>query len=227
MRSVCLAHLFLALLLGSLAAAANPLDEAARLVETINMERLHEQQSRPGVTIDPFQSDGCSGGLSESWKTLARVWPEMARAVGDTPPWEHCCVAHDRDYWRGESVDGFDKRLQSDLRLRQCVAQTGEERGAEIAARLGIAESEVVEIIDLAAELMYHAVRIGGGPCTGLVWRWGHGWPPCGIEGEPAGDPPPNLVRLPERPAWPRRIDGFAERVRMRQTVSRSGPQHL
>ena len=157
------------------------------------MERLHEQQSRPGVTIDEFSSDGCSGGLSESWKILAQSWPEMARSIGETPPWEHCCVAHDREYWRGDSIDGFDKRLQADLRLRQCVEQSGADRGADIAARLGIAAREVVEIIDLTAEMMFVAVRIGGGPCTGLAWRWGHGWPRCGSESGPQDDSPQQL----------------------------------
>jgi len=23
-------------------------------------------------------------------------------------------------------------------------------------------------------------VRVAGGPCTGLDWRWGYGWPDCG-----------------------------------------------
>ena len=42
----------------------------------------------------------------------------------------------------------------------------------------------------MTAELMFYAVRIGGGPCSGLAWRWGHGWPPCDSEPEPAGDEP-------------------------------------
>ena len=188
MRSLKLKYLFMVLLLSPIAAAANPLGEAARLIEEINMERLHAQQTRPGASIDAFRSDGCSGGLSESWNTLARIWPEMARAVGELPPWEDCCVEHDRDYWRGDSVNGFEKRLQADLRLRQCVEQSGQDKAAEIAARIGIATGEVVEIFDLTAELMYHAVRIGGGPCTGLAWRWGHGWPPCVLDVEPTNE---------------------------------------
>jgi len=174
------------LLLCAMAARANPLDEAMRLLEQANMERLHAVQVRPGVTIDAFHSDGCSGGMSDGWKTLARIWPELAGAVGGTPPWESCCTAHDRDYWRGESVDGFEKRLQADLGLRQCVEQSGTEHGAEIAGRLGIPPAEIVEVFRLTAELMFQAVRIGGGPCTGLAWRWGHGWPPCDLDAAPA-----------------------------------------
>ena len=187
MQARQLKYLLILPLLYSMTADANPLDEAARLIEEANMERLLAQQTRPGASIDAFRSDGCSGGLSESWKTLARIWPEMAEAVGELPPWEDCCVEHDRAYWRGEAVDGFEKRQQADLGLRQCVEQSGQDKAAEIAARVGIATEEVVEIFDLTAELMYHAVRIGGGPCTGLAWRWGHGWPPCVLDVEPAG----------------------------------------
>lgn len=169
-------------------AMPNPLSDAARLIEETNLERLHAQQTRPGVTIDPFRTDGCSGGLSDGWKTLAGIWPEFAHAVGDLPPWESCCTAHDRDYWRGESIGGYEKRLQADLELRRCVELSGQEHSAEIGARLGISEDEIAEVFDLTAELMYQAVRIGGGPCTGLAWRWGHGWPPCGRDRKPAND---------------------------------------
>ena len=152
------------------------------------MERLHVQQTRPGVTIDEFRSDGCSGGLSDGWKTLARSWPEMARALGAQPPWESCCVEHDRAYWRGESIDGYDKRLHADSRLRRCVERKGQAKADEIAQRLGVSRAEIDEVFSLTAELMFYAVRLGGAPCTGLDWRWGHGWPPCGDDAEPAGE---------------------------------------
>lgn len=180
----------LSLLLCALLAHAGPLDEAARLIEETNMERLHAQQTRPGVSIDEFHSDGCSGGLSDSWKTLARVWPELSHAIGEQPPWEACCIDHDRAYWRGESIDGFEKRLQADSRLHQCVEQSGEQQAEQIARRLGVPRAEIDEIIRLTAELMFQAVRLGGGPCTGLDWRWGHGWPPCGSDAEPAVEDP-------------------------------------
>jgi len=169
--------------------AQNPIDAALRALENEQMQRLAAQQRRPEISIDPFNSDGCSGGMSDSWKTVTRIWPELARAIGEEPPWEPCCAAHDRDYWRGESIDGFEKRLQSDLRLRQCVERTGRDQGEAIARRLRMSPAEIVEIIDLTAEWMFYAVRIGGGPCTGLVWRWGHGWPPCHLDAVPAGDP--------------------------------------
>ena len=188
MRPRLPSYLPILLLLCAIAADANPLDEVARLLEEANMERLHAQQSRPDVIIDAFRSDGCSGGLSESWKTLAQIWPEWARTIGEEPPWEACCVAHDRDYWRGESIDGFAKRLRADVDLHRCVEQSGRDQGDDIAANLGIPRADVIEVFNLTAELMFQAVRIGGGPCTGLAWRWGHGWPPCDIEFEATDD---------------------------------------
>lgn len=211
MSHTCLKYSLFGLLLGPVSILANPLDEAARAIEEVNMERLHAVQTRPGVTIDEFRSDGCSGGLSESWKTLARVWPEMARAIGDEPPWEACCVAHDRDYWRGESIDGFEKRLRSDTRLRQCVENTGREQSAAIGQRLDIPRTEIDEIFELTAELMFRAVRLGGGPCTGLDWRWGHGWPRCGGDAEPAPDAPELIPVKQFRETG--RVPGSAETV--------------
>ncbi len=105
--------------------------------------------------------------------------PRLCPLAGDKPPWEHCCVDHDRRYWRGETEAGFDKREKADAQLRQCVRQTASDEGAAIAARIGLPQEEVITLINLTGDLMYQAVRVGGPPCTGLPWRWGHGWPPC------------------------------------------------
>jgi len=176
--------LLLAMLPAGLA-AQNLLDEVAEALEREQMQRLAAQQRRPGVIIGRFLSDGCSGGMSQLWGDLADRLPGFADYAGQRPPWEHCCVAHDRDYWRGETRDGYAERARSDARLRACVRQTGALRGAEIAQRLGLPRQDVVEMIDLAADLMYQAVRLGGGPCTGLAWRWGHGWPECSAPRQP------------------------------------------
>jgi hypothetical protein len=164
--------------------AQNPLQEIVEALETQQMERLASQQNRSGITIDAFNSDGCSGGMSSTWGYLSDTLPEFIRYAGDKPPWEHCCVAHDRHYWRGESNHGFSQREQADERLRQCVTLTGREQGDEISTILGLQKQDIIELIDLTALLMYQAVRIGGAPCTGLPWRWGHGWPPCSDDTE-------------------------------------------
>ena len=107
--------------LSTVCAAQNPLDEVAEALEKRQMQRLAAQQQRHGVHIAAFNSDGCSGGMSHSWKLLAESLPPFARYIGDAPPWEHCCLEHDRAYWQGETDQGFEKRLESDAQLRACV----------------------------------------------------------------------------------------------------------
>jgi hypothetical protein len=171
------------------ALAQNPLDDVVEVLENQQMQRLAAQQDRPGIFIERFNSDGCSGGMSEAWSYLSETLPEFARYAGDKPPWEHCCVAHDRHYWRGETENGFARRKQADAELRQCVRDTGTEQSDEIAKTLGLPRQDVIEMINLTADLMYQAVRLGGAPCTGLPWRWGHGWPPCSDEAGPGTEP--------------------------------------
>ncbi len=162
--------------------AANVAEELAAILEREQMRWLQQQQSKPGVTINEFSTDGCSGGMSEMWTYLANISPEFARRLGKRPPWESCCVAHDVEYWRGESINGFEKRQQADLELRQCVLETGQDEADNLAYQLGMSKAEMLEMINLTADLMYTAVRVGGLPCSGLPWRWGHGWPVCAIE---------------------------------------------
>ncbi|MPZ36304.1 MAG: hypothetical protein GEV13_36050 [Rhodospirillales bacterium] len=88
-----------------------------------------------------FTSDGCSGGMSVAWRAL----------TGLPPPWEGCCVEHDRAYWRGGT---YDERAAADRQLLICVAARGHPYWA------------------LA---MYVAVRIGGASAWPTPWRWGYG----------------------------------------------------
>ena len=161
--------------------SADVLDDAVAVLERQQMRWLNEQQTKPGVVIDQFKTDGCSGGMSTVWTYLADVSPDFAERLGEHPPWENCCVAHDRQYWQGESVNGYEKRLQADESLRQCVRQSAIDQSEPLARSLGLSTEEVKDTINLTADLMYAAVRAGGGPCTGLPWRWGHGWPACDI----------------------------------------------
>jgi hypothetical protein len=176
--------LLLMLLIPSSLSAQNPLEEIVEVIESQQMLRLAAQQSRHDVIINKFKSDGCSGGMSSAWSYLADTVPKFTDYVGNEPPWEHCCVAHDRQYWRGVSDDGYAMREQSDTQLRQCVQLIGESHSKQISAELGLAEQDIIELINLTSDLMYQAVRIGGAPCTGLPWRWGHGWPPCSDDTE-------------------------------------------
>lgn len=64
-----------------------------------------------------------------------------------------------------------------------------------LARRLDVSPEQVRVAFELAAEVMYAAVRLGGGPCTPFPWRWGYGWPECApglVRGRPrdGGDGP-------------------------------------
>ena len=89
----------------------------------------------------PFEYDGCT------------LFPD-----GD---WgEPCCYQHDLDYWRGGT---YRERLESDRRLRKCVAGQGKWYHPPI------------------AWIMYVGVRIFGAFYWPFPWRWGYGykWPQC------------------------------------------------
>lgn len=91
--------------------------------------------------MTPFKSDGCSGGMSLLWPVL----------FGKLPPWEGCCVSHDRAYWAGGTdID----RLNADMRLFECVKANGH---------------------PYWALLMWCAVRVFGHPSFNFGWRWGYG----------------------------------------------------
>ena len=183
------------LLLSAPATAQDPLESIAAALENRQMQRLADRQNEPGARIKPFDTDGCSGGMSETWEYLAKTLPEFTRYIGDKPPWEHCCVTHDRDYWQGDTEAGYTKRQLSDAQLRDCVQRTGRDQADMIAENLNIPRAEVIRLVDLTSELMYLAVRIGGGPCSGLPWRWGHGWPTCATPDDLKPSPPVKAVQ--------------------------------
>jgi hypothetical protein len=86
---------------------------------------------------DEFVSDGCSGGMSAAWRFF----------LNSPPPWEGCCVEHDRRYWAGGTAA---QRREVDAQLLACVAAKGH---------------------PLWAIVMWMAVRIGG------AWFWpGNRW---------------------------------------------------
>lgn len=88
--------------------------------------------------LAPFTSDGCS------------AFPDGTLAINTL--WLSCCTAHDIAYWRGGT---YQERLDADKELRQCVAQTGQEK---------------------IATLMLAGVRVGGTPFLPTTFRWGYGW---------------------------------------------------
>lgn len=88
--------------------------------------------------VRPFVTDGCT------------YWPEGTRAEPNL--WHHCCVDHDLALWAGGTPA---ERLATDLRLRDCVAATGQPEQAEI---------------------MYLGARIGARYPFKNGMQWGNAW---------------------------------------------------
>ena len=135
-------------------------------------------------SLNAFSTDGCSGGLSTGWEQIAARFPEFAANHGQTPPWQTCCITHDRAYHSGgadstTAAQSFERRKAADLELMTCVVETGVARSGELGGIYGLTEVQVRVLYRSIAELMYRAVRLGGIPCTNLPWRWGYGWPLC------------------------------------------------
>lgn len=186
----------LALLAATAAASETPspagewdVETAERELELWRHERLMARRAAPDAALAPFSTDGCSGGMSAAWALAARLAPGLAELHGERPPWEDCCVLHDRAYHSGGGAAGdappdarasFEARQRADVELRACVIASRERQAELLAEKYGIDESSQASIYEAIAALMYRAVRIGGVPCTGLPWRWGYGWPECG-----------------------------------------------
>lgn len=148
----------------------------------------HEQLSAVKINskslLAKFTTDGCSGGLSVGWQYLSGKVKSFQAVHGTQPPWESCCITHDREYHTGGARDitvddSFNARRKADMRLKTCVRETGLTRATELSTEYNISIREIEILYTIIAELMYRAVRIGGIPCTSMPWRWGYGWPEC------------------------------------------------
>lgn len=165
--------------------------ESPSTIETLerNLELGRHQQlavkkSIPSTVLTEFTTDGCSGGLSVGWTYLANKIQHVQSVHGTHPPWESCCIEHDKLYHiagdRGTTaIDSFVLRKEADSSLKKCVLQTGVERTSELTAEYNLSPQGIEFLYRSISSLMYHAVRIGGVPCSGLPWRWGYGWPEC------------------------------------------------
>lgn len=142
---------------------------------------LRGVREAPDAVLAPFQTDGCSGGLSDSWRLIANTFPDFAEAHEETPPWEACCVTHDHAYHTGgvdpKPEQSYSARLAADIALEGCVISEGKTRADD-----GFYDADPEDVRKAyvgVARLMYLSVRVGGGPCTGLPWRWGFGYDQC------------------------------------------------
>lgn len=155
------------------------IDHIERELEVARYQTLARIQADPHNQLAPFTTDGCSGGLSDGWRFLAKTLPAFKHKFGEKPPYEGCCVEHDRAYWRGDTDHGFDKRQQADKHLQQCVAEYGKAHRDAFAVEFHLSPEAIERNFNIVAALMYRAVRVGGRPCTTFSWRWGYGWPRC------------------------------------------------
>jgi len=177
---------WMSIAIGQEAATPNAtMDAIERQLETGRHRSLIDRIAENSTTMTEFTTDGCSGGLSVGWEYLSSQFPEIRTRHGDRPPWEDCCVAHDRHYHAGgadsiSAAQSFDQRKAADLELMSCVVETGVERSADLKEEYDLTDNQVTVLYQAIAELMYRAVRLGGVPCTNQPWRWGYGWPRCG-----------------------------------------------
>ena len=174
------------LVLASGAAAQDLSDlaiEVGRAVELPAHQTLMSMVDQQGTELSEFTTDGCSGGMSAVWTFIAASFPAFSDTHRNAPPWHDCCVEHDREYHTASGATGaeasFDSRLLADEELRACIAATAEQRKEELVKVYNTNEKTVVEAYNAIAGAMFHSVRLGGGPCSGLPWRWGYGYPQC------------------------------------------------
>jgi hypothetical protein len=164
-------------------------DAIERSLELEKHEWLIALIAESDTGISSFTTDGCSGGLSVGWEKLANEFPEFADRHGTQPPWQECCVTHDKKYHAGSAgtlsaSESFERRKQADLDLKVCVIETGLQRSLVLQENYDLTDDQVRNLYTVISELIYRAVRVGGIPCTDQPWRWGYGWPDCRTEAD-------------------------------------------
>lgn len=131
--------------------------------------------------IEPFVTDGCSGNVSDAWVVAVKGVSDILPSIGERYktaqeiPFEYACVEHDRAYHLGEG--GYVGRLKADMVLRDEIIQYAITHTSEIKQRLGLDTDEAaIFLYESIADAVYHGVRLGGAPCTGMPYAWGYGY---------------------------------------------------
>lgn len=183
----CHAARMAAMGLAALLVLASPGSASAQFsefFESLLHQRLIASMQADPEPLTPLKSDGCSAGTSKGWAFFAASFPAFAKVHGGRPPWESCCLAHDKRYHAGpprnaDAATSVSLRKSADEEARQCIIGTAARREQALAAAYRINRREVARIYRAIADTTYNAVRAGGAPCTGLDWRWGFGLPNC------------------------------------------------
>ena len=167
--------LFLWLLIPGVSAHADngiTTGKLSRAVEMPSHNWLAKIRAHPDTVLAPFTTDGCSGGMSSLWVFTAERYPAFAEAHEGAPPWEACCITHDHAYHSGgtdpDPEASYSARIEADRELQRCVSATASERDDILEEHYGLSETQVRDIYQAIALAMFQAVRLGGGPCTGL-----------------------------------------------------------
>jgi hypothetical protein len=170
------------MIIGSPITAQNAVERMIELPAHAWLQTLRENENS---TLSPFETDGCSGYQSQTWEFIATQIPSFGDVHEQHPPWENCCITHDRAYHIGgfnrAAQASFDARETADKNLYACVIQTAEDRQSELSETYGMSPTQVKTAYNTIANAMYIAVRLGGAPCSGLPWRWGYGYENCGL----------------------------------------------
>ena len=178
-----LAVFMLANVLAACVSANEEADGFTKRIELPAHVQLEALRSAPDVELAAFTTDGCSGWQSQAWSFVAENILAFKRAHQNLPPWEACCVIHDRAYHSGGTEPlaevSFEARLEADEALRTCVVDTSSNRKQQLSELYGVSQAQVSAAYRTISEAMLAAVRLGGAPCTGLPWRWGYGYPDC------------------------------------------------
>jgi hypothetical protein len=181
-----LGHIAIALSLFTLPVSAQDFStELDKFFELGSHERLQSARRKTTNTLSLFTTDGCSGHQSQIWEFVATQVPSFAETHKEQPPWEHCCVTHDRAYHIGgfqrDPLSSFNARIDADTQLFTCIIQSAKDREGELSLTYGMTPTQVNVAYTAIAEAMFIAVRLGGAPCSGLPWRWGYGYQGCGV----------------------------------------------
>ena len=72
----------------ALIAAPATAQDLIRSIEMPSHRALFAQ--RGDAELIPFETDGCSGGLSTSWRFVADTFPKFRALYEEHPPWEYC-----------------------------------------------------------------------------------------------------------------------------------------
>lgn len=151
----------------------SPLDERDA------MQQLETAKER--YPLSPFETDGCSGGISDTWNNTIRQFSAMSNSFAErysdvtTIPFEEACIRHDRAYHAGSG--GYAGRLEADNMLRTDILSYAAKNTELIQERTGLdTPEEALYLYEIIADSVYSGVRLGGAPCTGQTYAWGYGY---------------------------------------------------